>query len=54
MKYASLDLETTGLFESGGRGPDKILQISIVVEDTDVDTPVNELPHLTLIVKQDS
>lgn len=47
MKYVSLDLETTSLI------PDKrhILMVSMVVEDTDLEIPVEELPHFTCFLK---
>lgn len=48
MKYVSLDLETTCLQPD----PKHILQISMVVEDTDhPEIPVSELPHFTCFVK---
>lgn len=46
MKYVSLDIETTCLRPS----PDHILMVSMVVEDTLADTPVEELPHFTAFV----
>lgn len=48
MKYVSCDTETTGLHN---RGPHAILQISLVVEDTNEIRPIEELPCLNLIVK---
>ncbi len=47
MKYLSLDLETTGLSPT----LDQILMLSAVVEDSAVETPVEELPHYTCFVK---
>ena len=47
MKYISLDLETTGLDPV----EDQILQISMVVEDTAIRCPLEELPHFTAFVK---
>jgi oligoribonuclease (3'-5' exoribonuclease) len=50
MKYLSLDLETTCLQPS----PKHILQVSMVVEDTDLAlVPVTGLPHFTCFVKHD-
>jgi oligoribonuclease (3'-5' exoribonuclease) len=54
MKYVSLDLETTGIFNHGGKAPDKILQLSAVVEDTSNLLPLNELPHYTVFVAHDT
>jgi DNA polymerase III epsilon subunit-like protein len=49
MKYVSLDLETTGV---GVRSPDRILMISMVVEDTkNHEIPADELPHFTAILE---
>lgn len=48
MKYFSLDLETTCLQPSPGH----ILQVSMVVEDTTLNVPVEQLPHFTCFVKQ--
>lgn len=48
MKYASLDLETSGLSPV----TDQILQVSFVVEDTTrPEVPVENLPHFTCFVK---
>ena len=50
MKYVSLDLETMGVND---RGPDRILMISMVAEDTEYpEIPVEQLPHFTAIIKQ--
>lgn len=50
MKYLSLDLETTCLQPA----PEHILQVSMVVEDTELKgIPVKELPHFTCFVKHD-
>jgi len=49
MKYATLDLETTGVVE---KSPKHILQVSIVVEDPKNLMPLNELPHFTCYVRQ--
>lgn len=51
MKYLSLDLETTCLQPH----PQHILQVSMVVEDTDspLIVPVESLPHFTCFVKHD-
>ncbi len=50
MKYLSLDLETTCLQAA----PEHILQVSMVVEDTELKgIPVTELPHFTCFVKHD-
>lgn len=47
MKYISLDLETSSLQPS----PDHILQVSMVVEDTEQpEVPVEDLPHFTCFV----
>lgn len=50
MKYASLDLETTGLSPA----QENILMLSLVVEDTDKakDVPVEALPHFTCYIRQ--
>ena len=47
MKYVSLDLETTCLEPD----PHNILMVSMVVEDTNDNKPLEELPHLTFFVK---
>lgn len=49
MKYLSIDLETSRL---NPKTPDGILMASFVVEDTENQIPVNELPHLTLLIDQ--
>lgn len=49
MKYVSIDLETTGL---DNKGPEKILQISMIVEDTNNLKPLDQLPHFTAFIKQ--
>jgi oligoribonuclease (3'-5' exoribonuclease) len=49
MKYASLDIETTG----DNPSIDQVLQISIVVEDTANQLPIEQLPSFTCIVKHD-
>jgi len=51
MKYLSLDLETTCLYP---RDPEKILQIGLVVEDTEDIKDINELPKLNIIIPPDS
>lgn len=53
MRYVSLDIETTGVFNDATKSPDKILQLSAVVEDTDKDTPLLELPHFTIFIAHD-
>ena len=49
MKYVSIDLETTQAIGPGNppAGPEKILQISMVVEDTNNLVPVENLPSFT-------
>jgi len=48
MRYVSLDIETTSLEP----GPDNILMLSMVIEDTNrPDVPVEELPHFTCYIK---
>lgn len=49
MKYISLDIKTTGLDKETGQ----ILQIACIAEDTDKDTPLEELPYLDVIIKAD-
>ncbi len=53
MKYVSLDIETTGVFNDGGKAPDKILQLSAVIEDCDNPLPLDQLPHFTIFVAQE-
>ena len=49
MKYVSLDIETTCLKPH----PDHILGLSVVIEDSDFpEIPVEDLPHLTVIINQ--
>lgn len=48
MKYISLDLETTSLVPD----PEHILMISMIVEDSEKNCPVEDLPHFTCFVKQ--
>lgn len=50
MKYVSLDLETTGIEV---KNPSRILQVSMVVEDTKNLKPLKELPHFTCFIKQE-
>lgn len=50
MKYISIDLETTGIED---KGPQHILQISMIVEDTLNIKPLEQLPHFTAFIKQD-
>lgn len=47
-KYVSLDVETTALCPSRGQ----VLEIGAVVE-TDWSTPVDELPHLRLLLRRE-
>lgn len=49
MKYVSLDIETTCL---SPRQPSNIMAVSFVVEDTEVDIPLLDLPHFTCLVDQ--
>lgn len=49
MKYLSLDVETTGLNPL----TDQLLQVAMVVEDSDVDMPVEELPYLNVLVRNE-
>jgi len=49
MKYVALDLETTGLDPK----EDQILQISMVVEDTNNIKPLLELPHWTAYIQHE-
>ena len=46
MKYISVDLETTGLSPR----TDQVLQIAMVLEDTEENAPVEELPYINLYV----
>jgi oligoribonuclease (3'-5' exoribonuclease) len=46
MRYLSLDVETTGLDPQ----QDQLLQVAMVVEDSDVDMPVEELSSINLLV----
>ena len=50
MKYVSIDIETTGL----DREVCQVLEISVVIEDTRNLKPVEELPHLDLIIEHDT
>jgi hypothetical protein len=51
MKYVSLDLETSGM---DVRAPDRILMLSMVVEDTEKpEIPVEQLPNFTVIIDTD-
>lgn len=47
MKYLSCDLETVRI---SPKSPDGILMASFVVEDTENQLPLTELPHLTVLV----
>lgn len=47
MQYISLDLETSSL----ERDPNHILQVAMVLEDTTLSTPIEELPYWTCFVK---
>jgi oligoribonuclease (3'-5' exoribonuclease) len=47
MKYVSLDLETTCL---DPKQSDRILQVSMIVEDTENIKPLDKLPHFTCFV----
>ena len=49
MIYFALDLETPSLSPKGG-----ILQLALVLEDTTVDTPVDQLQHFVGYVVRDS
>ena len=49
MKYVSIDLETTGLNPK----KDKILSVGMVIEDTEKNTPIDELPSLHLYIVRD-
>jgi len=49
MKYLALDIETTGLDPQ----KDQILQIGMVVDDTENPKPVEELPKLNLFIKHE-
>ena len=51
MKYVSIDIETTGL----DKEQDQILQIALVVEDTETATevPIIELPHWQCLIKHE-
>lgn len=46
MKYVSFDLETTSLVPS----PEHILGIALVIEDTEKDIPVEDLPTFACII----
>jgi oligoribonuclease len=46
MKYVSLDLETTGLDPIN----DQVLQLAMVVEDTDKKVPIERLPYFECFV----
>jgi hypothetical protein len=48
MKYISMDLETTCI---DPKIPENVLQMSLVVEDTQNPVPVEELPHFTCFIK---
>lgn len=50
MKYVSLKLATTDYDPS----PSKIIQISMVIEDTVVQGDVKELPHFTANIQQET
>lgn len=45
MKYVSLDIETTTLKHA----PENVLSVALVIEDSDQDTPLAELPALKII-----
>jgi hypothetical protein len=47
MKYLSLDIETTGLNPE----KDQVLHIAAVLEDTESDVPVDELPYWEGLIK---
>lgn len=47
MKYVSLDIETTGLDPARAQ----ILQVAMVLEDSDRSQPIEELPHFVCLVK---
>lgn len=49
MKYATLDLETTGIDE---KSPKTILMVSLVIEDPKNPMPLDQLPHFTCFVRQ--
>lgn len=49
MKYVSIDIETTGIDSE----QDEILSIGLVIEDTLIDTPIDELPSLHLMIIRD-
>lgn len=45
MKYVSLDIETTGLQHD----PNNVLSVALVIEDSDEEKPLEELPALKII-----
>lgn len=49
MKYVSVDLETTGLDPEN----DQVLELAMVVEDTNNPLPLSSLPVLHLIIKHE-
>ena len=50
FKVISIDTETTGLDHETCQ----VLSIALVIEDTDApEVPVNELPHIHLIIRRD-
>lgn len=50
MIYASIDIETTGLDPK----IHQILEIAIVIEDTSVKKPIEELPTFTTLIRHDN
>lgn len=50
MKYLALDVETTGRLI---KRPDRLLQLSGVVEDSTKPIPLLELPHFTCLIAQE-
>lgn len=47
MRYVSLDIETTCIVP---KNPNRILQLAMVAEDSEVDTPLEELPFFSAII----
>lgn len=51
MKYISLDLETTCI---DPKHPGNILMISMIVEDSNNPLPLEQLPHFTAFIRQET
>lgn len=49
MKYVAIDIESTGLDPAN----DQLLELALVLEDTSNLKPIEELPHINVIVRRE-